>query len=51
MAWALDEELSEFTRWFYTDCGETVAWEDEARERDCPCCGRAKGQLFMWDRV
>ncbi len=52
MTWAIDEEFSEFTYWFCSECGgEIVAWEDESKERDCPSCGKEKGQMFMWDRA
>lgn len=50
MTWATDEELSPFTYWFCLECDETVAWEDESKERDCPECGRKGGSLYMWDR-
>jgi len=50
MTWAVDEELSKFTYWFCTECDETVAWEDESKERDCRNCGQGKGQMLMWDR-
>ena len=50
MTWALDEEVSEFTYWFCTNCDDVVAWEDEKKECGCSACGSKKGVSFMWTK-